>query len=517
MMTTPAITRTKRAGWNFMSQGVCVFASLAVALASVPFLLRHLGAERFGAVKVVADWFSYVALLELGQGISLLAALSKALGQSDEDEGRRVVVAGWQIYLRLSALMIVCGAGLAAAMPFLLRRQQLGRAEVWLAGAIALIPSTYFAANTVGRLLCSVRQREYVNNLLFLVQSLFTTTLLVILAYLGFGLPGQAAGVVLGQLPTVFYLFRETRREFPGFWRQRADEATQRGLWSSNWPAFFFNLSGRVGLMSDNIVLAAITGPLAVAPFFLTQRLIVIAQGQLQGLGNSAWAGLAELHYRNERALFETRLLELTGMVSGLGFAGLVPLGAFNAPFIMRWLGPATYGGDAVTLLACVNGWLQALFSLWGWLITGSGELQRWLPYALTFMSINLAVSIAATYEFGLPGPLLGTLASLLTVQVWAMPKVLQAIFGLSWRKLWGAALQPARWGVPFAGFCVWCARQFPPGDWVTLGGEVTGIGSVGLVLWWRFSLDTAMRRQWKMRLATMLGRARQEAGPANP
>ncbi len=507
-------SRTLRAGWNFASQGVCVAASLVVALASVPFLLRHLGTERFGAVKVVADWFSYIALLELGQGISLLAALSKAVGQGDEAAGRRVVVAGWWIYLQLSALMVLAGTGLAATMPFLIKRVQLGPTEVWLAAAISAIPLAYFAAGTVGRLLCSVRQRDYINNLLFLVQSLFTTTLLIILASLGYGLPGQAAGVALGQLPTVLYLFRETCREFPGFWRQRTDTATAQKLWSSNWPAFFFNLSGRVGLMSDNIVLAAIVGPLAVAPFFLTQRLITIAQGQLQGLGNSAWAGLAELHYRNERALFETRLLELTGMVSGLGFALLAPLGSFNASFITRWLGASIYSGDAVTLLACTNGWLLALFSLWNWLITGSGELRRWLPYALAFTGVNLLASIGATFAFGLPGPLLGTLVSLLAVQAWASPKVLQAIFGLSWQKLWGAALQPALWGVPFATGCVWCSRRFLPSGWIGFGAAIMVSGSAGLAFWWQFSLDMAMRRQWKMRLATMLGRSQQETAP---
>ncbi len=494
-----------------------MLASLVVALASVPFLLRHLGAERFGTVKVIGDWFAYVSLLELGLGISLLAALSKVLGQADVGAGRRIVVAGWQICLRLSALMVVVGLGLAAAMPFLIKRQQLGQTEIWLAGAISLISFTYFAASTVGRLLCSVQQRDYVNNLLFLVQSLFTTALLVILAYLGFGLPGQAAGVVLGQIPTVYYFFRETRREFPGFWRLRADNATKQGLWSSNWPAFFFNLSGRVGLMSDNIVLAAIAGPLAVAPFFLTQRLIVIAQGQLQGLGNSAWAGLVQLHYRNERVLFETRVLELTGMVSGLGFAGLVPLGAFNEPFITRWLGPTAYGGHAVTLLACTNGWLQALFSLWGWLITGTGEVRRWLPYALMFTCVNLVASIAATFWFGLPGPLLGTLVSFVAVQSWAMPKVLQSIFGLSWRKLWGAALRPVLWGAPFAVFCVWFARRFPPAGWLSLSAEMAATGILGLALWWKLSLDAAMRLQWKTRFAMMLGRSRREATPVHP
>ena len=176
-------------------------------------------------------------------------------------------------------------------------------------------------------------------------------------------------------------------------------------------------------MLSDNIVISLILGPAAVVPFWLTQKLASLAQNQFLSIGNSTWAGLVELHTRGETQKFQARLLELTGLVSGLSLAVLAPLAAYNKSFITLWVGETNYAGTAVTLLVCLNVWLWGILHLWGWVLQGTGHLTAWTPYALAFLSVNLAASIGGTYVVGLAGPLLGTAAGLLLVKSWAMPR----------------------------------------------------------------------------------------------
>ena len=55
-------------------------------------------------------------------------------------------------------------------------------------------------------------------------------------------------------------------------------------LWRLNRPNFFLNLCGKLGLMSDQIIISVMLGPAAIVPFSLTCRLPQIAQKILQNI-----------------------------------------------------------------------------------------------------------------------------------------------------------------------------------------------------------------------------------------
>lgn len=243
-----------------------------------------------------------------------------------------------------------------------------------------------------------------------------------------------------------------------------------------------------------------------MVPFYLTQQLLALAQFHLRGLGNATWAGLVEMYSQGQSAIFRLRLLELTGTVSGLGMAVLGPIAAYNHHFIGKWVGSASYAGDAVTVIACVNVWFWSIYSLLGWPLFGTGQIGRWVPYAVVFTLVNLTVSILGTLALGLIGPLLGTLLSFLIIYSWALPQVLQQTFELSPRMLWRTALAPLTWGLPYAAILWLVARTHTPWGWLGLAAEMGLSGLGGLVLWWTLTLNKDARTQWRYRLRSVLG-----------
>ena len=500
------MSRTRRSAWGVASGLAFTVVTLVIGLISTPWILHWLGSERFGTFKVLMDWIAYLALLDLGMSGSVIARLAPVVGRGDRPAVRALLAAGLRLYLWLMGVMVLAGLALVVALPYVIPTEGITARELRLAGLLLLLP-LLLTPSSVFRALAEARQRVYRVSLLLTLQAVLTTALLIVTARLGWGLVGQSIATFLAQLPAAVALVVDGLREYRGVWKDRPDPAAMRSVWSLNWPTFAFTLSSRFALHSDTVIVAWAMGPLLVTPFILTQRLISIALTQLQGVGNATWAGLIELHAQGQEATFALRLAELTGMISGLGAIGLGLVAVYNPHFIARWVGEGNYAGDAVTLLACVNAWALAVFSLWGWLLSGTGNIGRWVPYALWFMALNVLVSVASTLTWGLVGPLLGTLVGFGAVHAWGMPRVLKQIFGLSASDLWRPALIPLLWALPYVGVWWLIANRQASLGWPQLIGELAVSGAGGLALWWYLGLGANGRTVWRERLQLALGR----------
>jgi O-antigen/teichoic acid export membrane protein len=494
------VSRTRRSAWNVAAGAAYSFVSAAAGLVAAPLLLYWLGAERLGAFRALSDWLGYVALFELGIGGAMMASLAWKVGVGDRAGVTRMLAAGLRSYRRIAIAQLVAGGALVLALPWLMHETNLSSGELRMAG-VAALGIFVFTPLLVFRNLSEARQRGYRNLLLLAVQAIASTALCLFAAYQGWGLVGQTLAVTLAQLPTLLVLARDGYRDYGVLWSGTPGRSDQDELWSLSWPTLAHGLTDRIGLHSDNILIAWIMGPKVLASFLLTQQLAVVAQAQLKGLGAATWAGLTELHSRGDAAKFEMRLMELTGIVSGLGVAMLTPIAAFNQAFVRAWVGDVVFAGEMVSALACFNALLWAVYALWGWALLGAGQIRRWVPFAALATSVNIVGSVVGTMQWGMAGPLLGTSSSLLLVTAWALPRTLHQAFGIAAGALWQKALAPLRWGVPYA-VALWVgSRYWSPEGWLELMAAFGVSTTVGLRSWWKFSVGDAERREWNARL----------------
>lgn len=500
------MSRTRRSALSLAGGLIFTVVTVCLGVLSTPLLLHWLGDERFGTYRVLLDWCAYVTLLELGLGGAISASLAVALGKGEKATAQNLLAAGWRAYLLVMLAMLVVGLGLMIALPYFVKTKAIGHRELRLAWLILQALIIIFPL-TVFRLLAEARQLSYLVSLLFTFQFMLTTGLLLLSAWAGWGLIGQSLATVLAQLPAMLILTWIGLRAYPVRWFSPPEPEARQAIRALNWPMFIYNTSFRVGILSDTIILAWVMGPMAVVPFFLTQRLASLAQNQLLNIGNSTWAGLVELQSQGHMETFRSRLLELTSLVSGLSLAVLIPIAAFNYHFIARWVGSSNYAGAAVNIIVCLNIWLWAVFYLWGWTLSGTGQIAHWTPYAVAFTIINLAVSITGTLTLGLVGPLLGTAAAFLLITSWAMPRILKKIFGLSPRTLWRNALSPFLWALPYALMLGFITRARTPASWPELIAEMCAAGVGGLLLWWMCGLSGSERTIWIARVQGALGR----------
>lgn len=500
--------RTKRSVGNLFTGLVLQAMSLSVALFSTPLLLKWLGNERYGAFRAASDWGNYLWLLELGIGGSLMALLAKNVATGDRQQMRLIVATGIRIYLQTTVVVLLVGIGLGLFITHLVPVKGVLAGELqngyWLGlVGVLLLPFTPF------RLLADASQRSYFVNTFLLFQSLLITSVALLLARAGFGITGQYLAVLLGNISFQLLMSWYGLRCYPDvsavIFDHKSQQNIEKQLWQLNLPTLILNLSGQLSLFTDNIIISYNLGPAIVVPFFVTQRLAVIAQSQTQSIGNATWAALAELYAQGELEKFNTRLIELTRLVAVIGITFMVAIAAYNPYFVELWVGKDRFGGTGVSLLAACNGFLLGLLSLWGWCFSGTGNVAKLVLPTTVATAVNLLVSVFSTRFFGIIGPLLGTFVAFITISLWWFPLLLRQIFHTPLRQLFLAVAYPLAVGIFYAATVWWIARSHTPWGWFGLATEMALTALVYLVIVWLLIFTKTERFQWVSRLKILL------------
>lgn len=501
--------RSRRAVWNYASGLLYAAVTLSVALFSTPLLVAWLGEERFGAVRMLIEYSGYLALLENGLRGALAPLLVRALGRGDERALRATMATSIWLYLGLVLLAVTVALGLLPWLGHLFDLDARHLADLRLAWSINILAFPLLVLAPI-RVLTEAGQRSYLVNLLITLQAVATVLLSLLLAWLGWGITGQILALLVGVSLMNSLLAVRVLRSHPGLLSGlrtfRLDRRVMAKLKRIGPPSFALDFGGRVSYMTDAIVLGTVLGPARVTILYVTQRLTQPVQVQLLGIGSAVWAGLAELHARGERALFNQRLVELTRLVGLLACAALVPIVAYNERFIALWDLPEHDGGLLVILVAAINAYLVPVTTLWAWCFTGVGRPGRVVIPLLTSAAVNLVASVALTRGLGLTaGPLLGSLTALVGVQLWTLPWILHRDFGTSRAALARAIAGPLALSLPTGLALWWVARRFPPANLplVLVAMAIAGLAVLGLgalVL-----LDPADRALWQARILAAL------------
>ncbi len=511
-MTDGGNYRTRRSALNYASGVLGTALALVVSFVTTPLIVRWLGDQRYGAVRATGDWFGYLALMEFGLGGALAPLLALALGRRDADKVRRTMTEGIRAYTLVAAATAGAGLVITIVIRRLVSVTPDLAPELRIGCLIAVVGLLLYPLSPF-RTLADANQRGWLVNLGSMTQSLVTTTLAALLAWKGFGIPGQFAALFIGQLVLATMLTRDGLVRFPGLLRAAAreprDPETRQQIRQLNVPTVLFDVAGRVGLLTDNIVVALVLGPTLVTPLFLTQRLIVLSQVQLQAVGNASWAALSELYALGRRDVFNARLVELTRLVTALGVAVVVPVAAFSHAFVDLWVGETRYGGGLVVTIAAINALLLALVSLWGWCFSGTGQVRTLVPMMLGSALLNLTLSIVGTMTIGLAGPLLGTMVAISSTTLWYLPAMLHKHFDTDVGALARAVIMPLAWAAIPGVVIVWFGRRFPPGSWVGLGADVIVGIALLLGVWWFGELSAEQRRHYADRFSMALPRRR--------
>jgi O-antigen/teichoic acid export membrane protein len=416
-----------------------VFVGSLLGFVVTPFLLNHLGDNRYGTWSMVLATMTYIGFLEGGVGTAATTRASAV--NAIEGPAAVGLVMG-----TVRALMIVTATGtvlLAAVVGWFLpaRLEDTGVSDVelrWTLLLAAVWMSLTFLAQVwnalyagTGRMATTLR--------LGLVFNVLVTLAQVWAVWAGAGIIALAAALAIGNVLQVLILSYMARRHFPDVRisvrrssRRQAGTLLRLGLRNIG-VSLYWTLT--YGL--DIVIVGLVVGPAGAAAYAVAGKAASIVRLVALRFSDALVPAYGDAWHskRPERLEKLFRLAVLLGMVLAIPIS--LAAASVAGPLLRVWLpsGPPA-GSAAILILLVLLVALQIPGQFAVTLLTAIEQTHVAMRLLLTAAFLNAILSIVLTYLVGVTGPVWATLAVTLVFDPILFVVVIKKRLGLSIRML---------------------------------------------------------------------------------
>jgi lipopolysaccharide exporter len=447
-------------GWSTISTLILRVGTFAVGIV----LARILTPEQFGVFAVALTVQAVlITLADLG--------LSADLIRTGHPERIAPTVATFGL---VAGAVMTAGMALSGhAVADLLGSPQAGNVIVVLSFTLLL--------GGAGLVPYAMLQRRFQQKRLFLISVIdfvFGTTLTLLLLLNGWGVLALAIGRVAAQAVTLILQF-VLSGERP---RYGLDRRVVRPVLAYGLPIAAANLLSWALLNIDNVVIARISGPVALGFYFLAFN---ISSWPMTALGQIVRSVALPTFSRTAAGRNDPSLATATALTAAVA----VPAGAFLAllsgPLILVVYGDKWAAAAPVLAALGLFGALRAVFDVIVSYLLARGASRAVLRIQVLWFVLLVPATIAATLWWGITG---AAWAHLVVSTVIVLPAYLLAAkrAGADVRLVLARGWQPIIAMIP-AAVVVLAVAVLLPGDLATLlvGGLAGGLVYAGLIFRW--------------------------------
>ena len=380
---------------------------LLVAIVTVPYVIRHLGPDRFGLLSLAWLVVGYFALFDLGIGPATTKFVAELLGKGEIEKLPELV---WTALISQTCLGVVGGILLAAASPLLVDRVLKIPADlhsqahlIFLILAIAL--PIDFAGGSISGVL-GASQRFDLLNAISIPSSALTYLVPVVALALGFGLPSIVFVLVLARIAgfavTTFLCMRLYPALRSGF---SFEPKLVRSLLGYGGWITISSVVSPILTFFDRFLIGAVVSVAAVGfytpPYMISTKLWILPQSLVATLfpAFSTSAGRGDHDWIRNALLRSLKFVLLT-----VGPAALVLI-FFARPVLTLWVGSKFAAeGTLVLQILAVGVLLNSLARVAGSVLWGMGRADLAAKFNLAELPIHIALTWFLVTRFGLPG-----------------------------------------------------------------------------------------------------------------
>lgn len=328
---------------------------LLVGVVAMPYVIRHLGPDRFGLLSLAWMVVGYFAIFNLGIGPATTKFVAEFLGRGETEKLPQLV---WTAVISQTCLGLCAGVLLALASPLIVSRllrippDLHPQARLIFLIMAAALPVDFSIGSLTGVLAAS--QRFDLLNAIGIPASALTYLLPAGALALGFGLPPIVLFLVLARVAGAAVLALLCLRLYPQLRRPRFDRRLVRPLLGfGGWMTVCGSLGSFVAY-SDRFLIGAIISVAAVGfytpPSMISSKLGIVSGSLTATLfpAFSAAAGRGDLEWIRSALVRSLKFLLLI-----MGPVALLMI-FFARPILTFWVGAkfAAEGGLVLQILA---------------------------------------------------------------------------------------------------------------------------------------------------------------------
>jgi len=432
-----SLERNRRIAWTSVSAATAKGAAAFSMLVSIPITLGYLGPERFGLWMAVSAGIAMLHFADLGLSNGLMNAVARAKGEDAPDELRSVANNGLFALILVAVLLAGVFSLVFPVIPWadlFNASAPLARAE---AGPLVLVLMGCFVLNlplaAAGRIQFGL-QRGYLANawealgsLLGLAGVVCAVTLEAGLAWLALSMAGIPV-LARGANATIF-LWRQMPSLRPHWTGIRG--SVIRRLLRTGSLFFVLQLAVIIGVQSDNLIIASLVGPAAVAGYDIAFKLALLPSMFIGFVVIAQWPAYGEAQARGDSLWIRKTFLRTLSTALALSAVYAFCLALFGKGIVEVWAGPAVIPSTVLLYGMCTWSVLAVVGAVVSALLNGMHIVTFQVVTATLFAAVNVALSILLVRRFGAVGAIYGSIiaftACTLVPYVARVPRLLQS------------------------------------------------------------------------------------------
>lgn len=379
---------------------------LLLAIVTVPYVIHHLGPDRYGLYSLAWIVVGYFALFNLGIGPAATKFVAELLGKGEIEKLPELV---WTAVASQTGLGIIGGILLAVLSPFLVQHvlkipaELHSQANVIFLIMAALLPFDFASASIQGVLGAS--QRFDLLNAISIPASSTSYLLPVGVLALGFGLPAVVLSLAVARIVALVCVSYTCIRLYPALAHIAFDFRLVRSLLGFGGWVTVSGIVGPILVYFDRFLIGALVSVAAVGfyapPYLIATRLWILPASLMSTLfpAFSTSAGRGDSEW-----IRKTLVRSLKFLILVMGPLALL-LAFFARPALTLWLG-ARYASEGTLVLQIMavavfaNSLAQVPYSL----LYGIGRPDLPAKFHLAELPIHIGLVWYLVTKFGLPG-----------------------------------------------------------------------------------------------------------------
>ena len=409
---TAQTSRTRRAKWNIYG-GLLVQAVTIVCGLIVPrLLLTAFGSDAYGATASIAQFLSYITLLEGGIGGVARAALYKPLADGDWEKVSQIQNEIKHFFRVIGCIFILYTLVIACSFKYISHFTYYD----WLSTFILVVVISFstMAQYFIGIshcILLQASQRGYIDKMIATAGIILNTLCVVVLVYFRCGLitVKLVSALVFLLQPVAWYWYVKTHFPLVKTRAKAGNALSQKWHGLSQHLAYFLHNNTDITILTvfASLPLVAVYAVYNMIVVQIQNLVLSFAQG-MEALFGELWAKkeLGALHktfnfYETLLSVVSVILFSTTALVI-VAFIRLYTHGVSDAPYIQPLFAVLLVGGALVT---CLRTPYHNLI-----IAAGHFKQTQWAAYGEA--AVNIVLSILLVWQYGLIGVAIGTLVA---------------------------------------------------------------------------------------------------------
>jgi O-antigen/teichoic acid export membrane protein len=393
------------------------------SLITIPLMLRHLGAERFGLWMSIVSLQAILSIADFGLGNSLLNAVSVAFGKGDEGLIWRSIRTALRMQCLISAAI---AAAFLAAYPFIDWPKLFNintvsaSAEV---GPTLLILVLAFCLRLIINVIQQAQmglQRGYLANIWTGLGNGLSLAGIILALEHGAGLPTLClvfvgCPVVAGAANVVSWLWRMAPRSPANGAERSLDGGLPKQMLLVGLQFFLLQATAALIGGMDPLIAGHILGPKSVADLSVAQKPFEVVSIFLVLLSQPLWPAYREaIVSRDVRWVRWTLLRALTAALLISGIAAIT-MGFAGRYLISVWAGPNAHPSTMLIVGYGIANVVTTLLTQASFFLNAMGKINFQLAILAPAAVVALILKILLTEHFGLAA------IPWITVAVWTV------------------------------------------------------------------------------------------------